>query len=539
MVAIERLFVSNLLPNEAENAEISRFLRSNTTPTQPTALRSIIDSSKVDLEGYDTDISALEVALEKAKQQRAALETHDSLPVFTGTRIHLLARLHFLEPSHSPGPYEPACTQRSPPPVASLLPLEDCHSEHTFAMDRDSGYSNLTEWVPPSHARKLTPLLEAAVARSGNSPLHLKLRSTAQAYELPGLEFLANTASRWRALTIWMSSTTSKRLNSLGISLPLLTRLEIHGELLSEVTVFADAPHLQEVTLRRSGSKQPPKLPWSQLRVLNYEDGTAAELAAFMELVATSENLEAVRIMNLDVSIEPVGLYRVFSEIQSFSITLRNSRDHVSFRATTFLEGLRVLHPLMLSHLQDLRIRMKSRRPLRWSGLGPPFEYLLRRSFCADNIACLALHGVIITSSQLFGVFINVPLLEKLYLADLPRDLDIPEKHDLDKDFIVLTDDLLCMLSGKASSVSEESDLPPNGLLPRLRVLCCTTLFQFSADAMRGFILARHRGRTATDEHWHGRRGLELHFLWHPSRPWTDPHQKMGLEALQVEAHGL
>nr|GAT51829.1 predicted protein [Mycena chlorophos] len=76
MVAIERLFVSNLLPNEAENAEISRFLRSNTTPTQPTALRSIIDSSKVDLEGYDTDISALEVALEKAKQQRAALETH-------------------------------------------------------------------------------------------------------------------------------------------------------------------------------------------------------------------------------------------------------------------------------------------------------------------------------------------------------------------------------------------------------------------------------------------------------------------------------
>ncbi|KAF7304335.1 hypothetical protein HMN09_00835300 [Mycena chlorophos] len=548
MVAIERLFVSNLLPNEAENAEISRFLRSNTTPTEPTALRSTIESSKVDLEAYDTDISALEVALEKAKRQRAALETHVGRcqSIFSPIRTlptELLLRIFSLCSQELESTFShdftswshltPQDHMKQLARIDLLRPSRVCYLWRTTILNTPSLWTaiqvNLTEWVLPSHARKLTPLLEAAVARSGNSPLHLKLRSTAQAYELPGLEFLANTAPRWRALTIWMSSTTSKRLNSLGITLPLLTRLEIHGELLSEVTVFADAPHLQEVTLRRSGSKQPPKLPWSQLRVLNYEDGTAAELAAFMKLVAISENLEAVSIMNLDVSVQPVGLYRVFCEIQSFSITLRNSRDHVSIHATTFLESL--LHPLMLSHLRDLRIRMKSRRPLRWSGLGPPFENLLRRSFCADNIACLALHGVIITSSQLFGLFINVPLLEKLYLADLPRDLDIPEKHDLDKDFVVLTDDILCMLSGKAS------DLPPNGLLPRLRVLCCTTLFQFSADAMREFMVARQPGRTAALED--ERRKLDLHLLWHPSRPWTDPHQKTGLETLQVEAHGL
>ncbi|KAJ7062020.1 hypothetical protein C8F01DRAFT_122566 [Mycena amicta] len=549
---IDNLFSSILLPTTAQTSELSLLLRTNSIPKDLTYIRSVIESSSPDLERCNADISVLKNALDQAITQRDAIYAHlercqSLLAPIRRLPMEILLKIFALCNQESTFSSDFTSWSRLTPNEHmeqlaryDLLRLSRvCCVWRTAIMGTPSLWAaiqvNLAEWLLPSVARRLNPLLSAAVVRSGNCPLQLKLRATGQFYEMPSLELLVQCSSRWQSLTIWINSGAFRHLASLEIKLPLLKSLEIHGDFLNELQIFGDAPHLSEVTLRRSGSVQPPRLPWNQLRVLNYEDGNAIELGAFFTLVSTCGNLRAVDIMNLDISglhTTPRGLRQIHSALESFSITLRNTRDLLPVRSTALLGE--VIDALILPRLTNLSLRMKSRRPLLW--IETQFRALLARSSCNNTLISLALHGIIITTQQLLVALSATPNLENLYVADLPRDLDIPDPHELDTDFVVVTDELLQRLSSTADAFPYEETCQ---LVPHLRMFCCTTIFHFSSHAMLDFMSSRRGEGGATTTRTSAaatgdRTRFQLRMLWHPGLPPAlDPALISGLEALQ------
>jgi hypothetical protein len=161
---------------------------------------------------------------------------------------------------------------------------------------------DVTQWFLPSVERRLNPLLNAALARSGSVQLNMKIRSAGGFFEQRTLQLLANTSARWARANLHLNSAAFRMLAAVKGNVPCLAQLQVHSDFLHELTTFEIVPQLTALTLRRSGASEPPVLPWDQLCTLEYTDcNQSAYLRSLFFLLRRTPNLTELRLAELDV----------------------------------------------------------------------------------------------------------------------------------------------------------------------------------------------------------------------------------------------
>ncbi|KAJ7434893.1 hypothetical protein B0H11DRAFT_2025923 [Mycena galericulata] len=397
-----------------------------------------------------------------------------------------------------------------------------CSVWHNIIMGTSSLWAtievNLAEWSSLPIARRLTYLLSAAVERAGTCPLRLKIRTTGQSFETPGLTLLWECSQRWQSVNLWINSAAARHISFAAGNFPLLVALQIHGDFLQELHIFEVAPRLVEVTLRRSGAAHPPGLPWGQLLILNYEAGNAADLRAFMPLLLRCAILTTVNFLDLDVSglNIPMALPPIESPIESLEINLRNTLDsNVAHARQTFSE---ILGSFTLPRITQLSFRMNASRPLFWPQRN--FRAFASRSSCQNTVTSLTLHNIIIVEKELLDCLADLPHLEILAIADVPViDAIHFDSQPLETDHILLTNSLL-------SELTRTSDAPC--LIPHLRVFRFSSLFHFTAKALLNLVVSRVESLRTADG------PFELEMRWCPELvPFLDPNLTRELDILQ------
>ncbi|KAJ7088123.1 hypothetical protein C8R44DRAFT_819511 [Mycena epipterygia] len=518
--SVGNLFSSGFLPDSACKSHLSDLLRTNSIPPDTSYFRSIIASSPAEISRYEMDILTLRAALDKSVSERDALKLHADrcrsvLAPIRALPPEVLLKIFVLcaQPAESDDTF--GSWSRITPrqhmerlAQAHLLQLSCvCSIWRGVVMGTPFLWAtidvNLAEWLLPPNARRLTYLLSAAVDRSGSCPLRLKIRATGQVYETPGLKLLAQCSERWETANLWINSAAFLHLSFAKGKFPLLESIQIHGDTLHALDVFDGAPRLARATLRRSGAGKPPKLPWDNLRTLNYEDGIAADVRAFMSLLHRCTSLSAVHFTELDVSglSLPLALPPVDSNIDSLGITLRNTRDSSSTHTTQAFSD--ILRSFTLPCARELHFFMNSLTPLVW----PQHDFIAfaSRSSFHDTVTSLALQNIIITDVELLDCLKELPHLEILAVADVPNvDHSAFDSQPPQADHIVVTDTLLRQLTWTPDAVC---------IVPGLRVFCCTSLFDFTTQVLLDFVVSRvHPVQTAVAR-------FELQLRWHPEIP--------------------
>ncbi|KAJ6550987.1 hypothetical protein DFH09DRAFT_1499578 [Mycena vulgaris] len=500
------LFCSSLVPDSAQISEVRDLLRTNSIPPDASYFRSVIAGSPADIRRYDIDIKTLHAALDKTVSERDALQVHAErcrsvLAPIRNLPPEILLRIFFLssQPAEFDGTF--ASWSRTTPrkhmerlAKVDLLQLSRvCSTWHAVVMGTPSLWAtievNLTEWMMPSMARRLMYLLIAALERAENCPLTLKLRATGQLYETAPLELLAQRSDRWHSANLWIESAAFRHTSFTKRNFPLLESLQIHGDFLHELDIFEVAPLLSQVILRSSGAVQPPQLPWGQLRSLNYEDGNAADLRAFMPLIRLCPRLTAVTFMAVNVSALslPLDLPRVTSNLHSLAIMLRNTNDsHPTHSARAFSNLIR---SFKLPCAREFRFEMHSLRPLHWPHR--EFRALISRSSCGGTVTSLTLRNIVIKEGHLLECLEHFPRLETLVLADIRKVTDGPTV-----DHIVITNTLLRRLTLTSDGAS---------MAPHLRVLSFSSLFRFTAQVLVDCVTSRVQAARSAN------RPFELH----------------------------
>ncbi|KAJ7225012.1 hypothetical protein C8J57DRAFT_1731238 [Mycena rebaudengoi] len=219
---------------------------------------------------------------------------------------------------------------------------------------------DLNGWILPSTTKYLNSILESTLLRSGDIPLNIKFRATSQYCELRTLQLLATTSSRWLNANLDLSRQLSHMFSDVRGNVPQLARLQIHGDYLNELTIFADSPSLRSVTLRGSGAAQPPIISYSQLHTLCY-DGSGTNSACLRGLFfLLRPTLRELRITCLDTSTPRLPLLllpRRLDELTSFHITLQPTDDGRDETAEVTTEVLReLIRALTLPSLRQFTV---------------------------------------------------------------------------------------------------------------------------------------------------------------------------------------
>ncbi|KAJ7220867.1 hypothetical protein GGX14DRAFT_432318 [Mycena pura] len=526
--SVTNLFSSSLLPTPAQQAELSDLLRSNSGPRDPTSARSVIAGSRLELARYNIDIRILKAALEGIISDRDAFQLHvdrcSSLfaPIRALPPEILVKIFAFSETSHfgldfiSDRRINPREHMERLAKHELLRLSRVCSVWRSVIMGTPSLWAtihvDLDEWWLPSASHRLDPLLSAAIERAGSFPLKFSLRARMSAGDHRGrnLRVLAQCCARWQSLSLWIHSGEFRHLASIKGNIPLLEKLDIHGDWLQEFDVFEDAPRL------------PPLVPWDQLRALDFEDGNAENLRSFMSLIPRCPNLSSVKFLALDVSdlTTPLALQPIQCNTNCLSVTLRNTRDSLPAHCTRVVSDM--LDCFTLPCAKQLAFRMDSPWPLRWAN--STFMAFLSRSSSSATITSLALEGIAIEAHELLESLPALPRLETVSLADLLPTSEAPgpvSPADVHADCIIVTDELLRQLRWTPDDPC---------LVPCLRVFSCTSLFRFTPQMMLDFVASRAEAcRIAA-----AASRFELRMRRHPEvPPVLDPALIAGLDVLQ------
>ncbi|KAJ7917109.1 hypothetical protein B0H13DRAFT_2444639 [Mycena leptocephala] len=344
--------------------------------------------------------------------------------------------------------------------------------------------------------RRLTYLLKVAIERSGAYPLRLNVEAAwpGEISGTPAMAVLGQHSQRWQAANLRINSQTFKTISFTRGNFHLLEALVLHGSFPYQLDIFEGAPRLREVTLRSWRDIEPPRLPWGQLRTLNYEIDTAPCLRELMRLIRRCTTLTAVNFL-VDISgLSPqLGLPPVDAHLTCLTIALQNTRIPNSDSTQVTEAFSEIMGTFTLPRIKRLSIRMNSPRPISW----PQGQFLtfFTRSSCRETLTSLVLHRMMITDVELLVCLTGLPRLETLAIADVPS-------VDGSTDHIIVTDALLDELTRTAGTAH---------LIPHLHVFRFTSLFRFNQQALLDVVNSRvESGRTAA-----GPFGLEEQ--WYPS----------------------
>lgn len=519
--SVQNLFSSRLLPDVAQEAELSGLLRTNAAPLDSSHFQSFIASSRYELARYNVDIRTLTAALDKLLSERDVLRVHANKcsSLFAPIRSlppEILLKIFGCVPQPSESDYSFSSLARTAlqqhmerlAKIHLLRLSHVCSHWRTIIMGTPSFWAaievNVEHWVIPSMLTRLTRLLEVAIERSGTRPLRLKIRARGL-QAAPGLELLSRCSDRWKVVELDISSRFFENLSSARGNFPLLEVLDIHGDSLQNLDIFQVAPRLREVTLWGGVAVEPPSLPWEQLHTLNYKTSSTAELGAFMHLMLRCTGLTAVKFLT-DLSLLSLPLALPPATLDLTSLALICSNSHLS-SADTVERFSEILDSFTLPHITALSFRMHSPTLLVWTQRS--FLALAARSSFRDTVTSLTVYGIMITDIELLLCLADLPQLKVLDIADGPQD------HS--PDHILVTDALF-------HGLSQTADV--EYLVPRLHIFRFISLFHFTAQALLDVVASRLGSG----------RPFELELYWHPDRaPALDPGLVRQLDVLRRE----
>ncbi|KAJ6550290.1 hypothetical protein B0H19DRAFT_187842 [Mycena capillaripes] len=316
---------------------------------------------------------------------------------------------------------------------------------------------------------KLFRLFLAALRRSGNAPLRLKV-TTGENKLTAGalLDAIIPHASRWREVYLDIRNGSYGLVDLPEGNLPLLDTLGLY---LPKTVLhsFKDAPRLKTVELFGEPSKIPP-MPWKQIRSFTYE-GT--QLSS--PVLSWMQSLPAGCTTSLQIKQSHVGSV----PLSPVSVAVKSVAIELGTWSNSFPIGP-VLDALTLPGLRHFALT-----PWTSSSAFPSWSHaqylrLAARSNFSSHLVSLHLRALI-TAGELIQTLTGLPLLETLRVAD-------PGLRE--RRAAVITDPLLSTLTSSSSGGQNTS-------LPRLcAVHFDQSLLAFTDDILVNFVLSR-RGTAA------------------------------------------
>ncbi|KAF7296767.1 F-box domain-containing protein [Mycena indigotica] len=278
----DSFFSSTLHKAAAATAIPLAFLRSNTYPVLPGALRDPLNSFQNDLKHYDDDIKAVRTILARLTQEREALAlvTAPWAAVFAPIRklpneLLLLILHNAVGDNDTEGIYDDGTCSRSMA-VLSHTAWRGlgavCRHWLDVIKSTPSIWANVNviglDYMSDFHAEKV---LRRAMARTKGMPLRISLAMPQRLEDTTAV--LVQQAERWKVLTLWAGYDELKELIQ-HIPGRLLVLESLDVRLLSRKygsdsnpwedekwTLFEEAPALRHLTF----PDFPPCVPWSQL----------------------------------------------------------------------------------------------------------------------------------------------------------------------------------------------------------------------------------------------------------------------------------
>ncbi|KAJ7431943.1 hypothetical protein B0H11DRAFT_2261277 [Mycena galericulata] len=481
---------SRLLPGPEQITQLRDILRSNVSPSQPSALfHHVQGESPADLARYDAEIERVRATLSRLISERTELESYANgcrsvfspvrrLPTEVLVEIFDMCTPPEADQISVPGTPQVEIKRLGKHHLYQLSAV--CWRWYNIVMGSPRLWSTLVVdtslWGETgTSSKKLIDALELSLKRGADFPLRI------QAVVVPGndterlvLELLSQYCQRWKHVTLWIEPHALWFLARARGNLPLLKSLRIAAvgigpQDLPGYDVFEFAPGLTEVFLA-GWPLQLPTLPWGQLLTLLYTHTESGRLSNGLDIINHLSNHAAHRLevecssFNPDVILAPVFSPR----LSTFGVELRASDDPNHTRR--IIRG--IFDCLTLPSLNTLSVKRHWKGPsLPW--VQSPFVAFVLRS---------SLHASL-TSLEIYAVIDDDELLQCLELLSSLEELIISDCADYENGHAVITDNLLRRLVWK--------DDHNTNLIHRLRDLCLTTVFLFDDDVLWDLVRSR------------------------------------------------
>ncbi|KAJ7491736.1 hypothetical protein B0H11DRAFT_990118 [Mycena galericulata] len=500
---------SHLVPNAAQAAHIRELLRSYAPP--PINLSSTMSALSIEIARYDSEICRLRAQLAALEADQSALKAyHDDhggflAPVRRVPSEILLEIFQFL-------PLSFADALEKPPDLTSLKDIPTSRLAgmpllavslvsarwHDIALGTPGLWNRITLdrrlWERldnhPSETPNAKELLARVLDLGGKSLLDVKIITAIKYGPNPDLLHLLTTHSdRWKTVHLHCHFDDLRCLSSAKGKLPFLESLYLYtwdvpdrvpGRVLD---TFGVAPRLRTLILPGSVLSTFAKPPLEQLHVLRcIHLSNSAELARAVSMMSGLPHESEFQLHldfdlwdpshDLDLNILPTS-----SEIAVLRMEASTLFNPLSAHCRDAFAA--ILTALTFPQLRELGFHTTVRPQETLSWLHSEFRALSARSSFRNHLETLQLRHLIVTETELLECLLNLPLLQRLEIADHeylrgPRDED--PHHQL------ITDTLF-------SSLTRTADSPC--LVPRLRSLTCTSLLRFDDTVYLNFLLSR------------------------------------------------
>ncbi|KAJ7073309.1 hypothetical protein B0H15DRAFT_869255 [Mycena belliarum] len=482
-------------PISTSKAQIRELLRSHAPP--PEHLPSLIYTLSGELARYDAQILSYEAEiycidelLACAKAERAELKAHGDdirslcapirrLPSEILVEIFELCRFAFVDAT---------TTDLEDIAMKPLLDLAGvCIRWRDLVLGTPTLWSTLhlhayDIWDKPTDGPVALQLLELALERSANVPLHLQISTFAEEHEntdLP-LKLLAHHAERWKSVYLFCPASDLQYLAPVKGRLHRLEQLELY--IVNEphpLDLFEDVPRLTSFSL---AIPVRPPLVYAYLDKLRMFGCVDEKLGQIPSTVALMSRLPRGIHFRFQISLRDT----TDDEIRDLTISSTSSDiGRLSMDTTGVADDDYCMHTLSaifgaltLPHLTALTFAAEeySKCPIPWPHNA--FLSLAARSAFPTHLQSLDLTYVVVTEPQLVEALSALATLQHLAVADHES------ADDGGAPLLLVSDSLLAQLTLRAA--------PPRRLVPRLRTLTCITTLQFADGVYLAF--ARSRG---------------------------------------------
>jgi hypothetical protein len=325
---------------------------------------------------------------------------------------------------------------------------------------------------------ELRERFRSSLQRGGILPLQISVYAwdDAPRQQEWGLELLSQHSHRWRQISLHLHPSFIRCLSSVRGRLPLLEKIDIDGwdAWPTDFDIFSVVPRLKSATLSLNYCTSTPLpsnlLPWEQLMNFQIDGVTMENLPDICPLLACLPIGAELGLDMAEYDAVHLALAPVVSNI--FSLRLKLSISAVG----------QIIQTLTLPYARELSFISSGSGHL-WDQAH--FRRFAARSSFKDSLKALELKCLTITDVELLQCLSELPLLQRLSLADRPKP-----SHWESADHILLTDNLLHRLSLRPDTIP---------LIPDLQLFRIISRFRFSAQAYVDFIRSRLVPRSSND----------------------------------------
>ncbi|KAF7323987.1 3-beta hydroxysteroid dehydrogenase isomerase family [Mycena kentingensis (nom. inval.)] len=434
-------------------------------------LRSGILATESELARYEEEIAAAKSLLERLTSERDALDLYlrASQSAFSPARRlppEVLLRIFaFVVETQDWREYSPSSSIRQ---RQSGLPAsaQVCWHWRQLIVDTRSLWTNIVIDCFREGKEPILGPLSRRLRYSRPSALNtLSFSLRFRYYEgLDALQLLVQHAHAWSSVSIIIAHPSffldSYLLPAKG-KLYNLHSLELVGDIVTEsLDVFEDAPKLTRVVF----SKNPPRLPWSQLRrVVRRTLSTVQSLGGTFDFLARCSTACEVHFPRLEIGSlyardDPLPDERVHSNLRAFVVgfshtTIKESdTDHGTERILGHL-----LDTLHTPNLRNLTFHLNMDWDVRAHSIFFPGKAFISFTTRSPNLSSLFLYDIRITPDQLLLCLAHTPDLERLLFQDIVYEAD--DDDATIGSYIALTDEVVERLSQVALLVPRLVDL--------------------------------------------------------------------------------